>query len=198
MTARIVPCRILFRFAISDTVQQPWENLGRAGHKMIRHLLALATCLALASCLPPPQATAIYSPKCWKPGQRLIQPAVFRECLAVINRITSIRDPDEVLKFSPDAAQRPDVEVPVLWSSRGNGCNIGLQFDRLSRERYDRTTLNDIRSAALATAIHCVIQPPHLGGVVVVGFYKHLVVNVLSTALPGPPGIRENGTVLIE
>lgn len=163
----------------------------------MRHLLALATCLTLASCLPPSRANANYSPKCWKP-QRLIQPAVFRECLAVINRIPNLRDPDEVLKFSPDAAQRPDMEVPVLWSSRGNACNIGLQFDKLSRERYDRTTLNDIKSAALATAVHCVIQPPHLGGVVVVGFYKHLVVNVLSTASPGPPGSRENGTVLIE
>lgn len=128
----------------------------------------------------------------------MVQPAVFRECLAVINRISNLRDPDEVLKFSPDAAERPDVEVPLLWGSRGNNCHIGLQFDMQSRERYDRTTLNDIKNAALATALHCVIQPPHLGGVVVVGYYKHLVVNVLRTVLSDPPGSGENMTLLVE
>lgn len=128
----------------------------------------------------------------------MVQPAVFRECLTVINRISNLRDPDEVLKFSPHADERPDVEIPLIWGSRGNDCNIGLQFDTLSRERYDRTTLNDIKGAALATALHCVIQPPHLGGIVVVGYYKHLVVNVLRAALPDPHGNRENGTLLLE
>ncbi|KAI4119553.1 MAG: hypothetical protein LQ345_000550 [Seirophora villosa] len=107
-----------------------------------------------------------------------------------------------------------DIKLPAIWGNAYDDCTVSLQFDP-SQSGYDRTTLHDIRAAALAVAFFCVIRPPHLGGTVEVGWEKHMVVNVLSLAddsassanggngtlssekdVPGPHGFADKQTAL--
>ncbi|KAL9011945.1 MAG: hypothetical protein Q9173_003256 [Seirophora scorigena] len=144
-------------------------------------LVAFATLLSLAACALP-HLNPIYRPLCWPPHSE-IRPAVFAKCRRLAEEIptSTIYEPDLPLKFSTDLSQRPDIKLPAIWGNGDDDCTVGLQFDP-NRSGYDRTTLLDIRAAALAVAFHCVIRPPHLGGTVVVGWEKHMVVNVLSLA----------------
>ncbi|KAI4093110.1 MAG: hypothetical protein LQ344_003093 [Seirophora lacunosa] len=148
---------------------------------MKERVVAFATLISLATCAPP-HLNPIYRPLCWPP-QPEIRPAVFAKCRRLAEEIptSTIYEPNLPLKFSSDPSQRPDIKLPAIWGNGDDDCTVGLQFD-LSRSGYDRTTLLDIRAAALAVAFFCVIRPPHLGGTVVVGWEKHMVVNVLSLA----------------
>ncbi|KAL8735927.1 MAG: hypothetical protein Q9166_000489 [cf. Caloplaca sp. 2 TL-2023] len=107
-------------------------------------------------------------PDCW-PTAHVLRPVIFKECLDIINKdlIPPRTDPNIPLKFSKDPKLQPDIMLPKQWTSRtetGN-CVIGIDFER-HVGGYDRTTLNDVKRAALAIAKKCVIKPPHLGGLV--------------------------------
>ncbi|KAL8645072.1 MAG: hypothetical protein Q9210_006912 [Variospora velana] len=146
---------------------------------MLKHIIALAALLTLATCAP--RRNPIYTPTCYAPEQPLIRPAIFSECRDIIREIptSSTFDPGIPLKFSTDPAKRPDIRLPAAWTLAKENCDVGLQFNS-GASGYDRTTLYDVQSAALAVARECVIKPPHLGGVVVVGWEKLMAVNVLN------------------
>lgn len=162
-------------------------------------MIVFAASLTLVKCPPPPQVNPIYSPTCWGLTPKL-RPAVFAACRTIINRIptSSIgrgHDPDIPLKFSPDPSQHPDIELPAAWGSGDNECNIALLFDAGTSDKYDRTTLRDVQLAALVIARECVIKSPHLGGLVELGWEKHMAVNVLSLA-PSDLPVRDGNWTL--
>lgn len=147
-------------------------------------ILALATLPVLAVSAPRLRSNVVFAPKCWAQQPDII-PAVFAACRILINRIptSSSFEPDVPLKFSPDPSYRPDIRLPAVWGQGSKECTIGLQFDP-DQGGYDRTTLLDIQAAALATAFRCVINPPHMGGTVEVGWQRRMVVNVLALKDP--------------
>ncbi|KAL9022757.1 MAG: hypothetical protein Q9185_000019 [Variospora sp. 1 TL-2023] len=149
--------------------------------KMLKHIIALAALLTLATCGPRRNLT--YTPTCFAPEQPLIRPAIYSECWDIIREIptSSTFDPGIPLKFSPDPARRPDIRLPAAWTFGKENCDVGLQFSP-GASGDDRTTLYDVQSAAKAVALECVIKPPHLGGVAVVGWKNLLAVNVLNLA----------------
>ncbi|KAL8988126.1 MAG: hypothetical protein Q9177_002748 [Variospora cf. flavescens] len=148
---------------------------------MLKHIIALAALLTLATCAPRRNLT--YTPTCYPPEQPLIRPAIFSECWDIIREIptSSTFDPGIPLKFSPDPARRPDIRLPAAWTFGKENCDVGLQFNP-GASGDDRTSLYDVQSAAKAVAIQCVIKPPHLGGVMVVGWKNLMAVNVLNLA----------------
>ncbi|KAI4270083.1 MAG: hypothetical protein L6R38_007237 [Xanthoria sp. 2 TBL-2021] len=103
---------------------------------------------------------------CW-PESSMLGPTIFKECIDAINKslMPPGTDSDIPLKFSRDLKLNPDFTLPHFWKSWNGGCVIGIDFER-NVDGYDRTTLNDIKRAALAIARKCVIPPPHLGGIV--------------------------------
>ncbi|KAI4185759.1 MAG: hypothetical protein LQ346_005826 [Caloplaca aetnensis] len=85
-------------------------------------------------------------------------PAVFAECMRIINLIPSAGplDPTIPVKWAADASFHPDFVLPARWKEREKGS--------------DRSNLEDLKKAAIAVAADCVIRPPHLGGWVQVGW----------------------------
>ncbi|KAI4122252.1 MAG: hypothetical protein LQ338_005925 [Usnochroma carphineum] len=163
---------------------------------MLKYLVVLTASLALVTCAPPPQIDSVYTPKCW--DQRpVLRAAVFAQCRHIIHDIPVADDPDVPLKFSDDPAQRPDIKLPAVWGSDNEYCHVGVHF-RSGSTGYDRTTLHDIQGAAMAIALECVIKPPHLGGLVRLGWEELLVVTILRSASPDLLANDGNGTLLIE
>ncbi|CAL8574509.1 hypothetical protein XPA_000467 [Xanthoria parietina] len=104
--------------------------------------------------------------ECW-PASSTLGPTTFKECVESVSKslIPPGADPDIPLKFSKDLKLNPDFTLPNFWKSWNGDCIIGIDFER-DVGGYDRTSLNDIKRAALAVARRCVIPPPHLGGTV--------------------------------
>ncbi len=75
-------------------------------------------------------------------------------------------------------ALEPDVRTPKTWS--GGDCLVGVDIPS-HQGGSDKTSINDIRMAAMAIAMHCVIKPPHLGGILQVGWATKI--NVVLTSL---------------
>ncbi|KAL8920031.1 MAG: hypothetical protein Q9208_006486 [Pyrenodesmia sp. 3 TL-2023] len=174
----------------------------------------LVTCIIISALLsltisppPPPRPprNPVYAPKCWA-SHPTVRPAVFAECRDIIRRLpTSMPqfEANQPLKFSTDPSFRPDIQLPVVWKQPGNvNCDVGLQF-KTGAMGYDRTTLLDVQAAAMVAALECVIRPPHLGGVVEVGWQGRMAVNVLNLVVDemdvrGRGSGRRNGTVEVE
>ncbi|KAL9056281.1 MAG: hypothetical protein Q9206_002821 [Seirophora lacunosa] len=113
------------------------------------------------------------NPSCWDDVTQF-QPVVFRECIEIINNdIYEDFDPDIPLKFSTDPTLDPDIRLPKFWKRVGANCGVGIDF-KPTKRGYDRTTLRDVKAAAQAVAIECVIRPPHVGGFVQLGWYDNL------------------------
>ncbi|KAI4266391.1 MAG: hypothetical protein L6R38_008778 [Xanthoria sp. 2 TBL-2021] len=132
------------------------------------------------------------NPTCWGDSTRF-QPVVFRECFEIINHdIIQGYDPDEPLKFSFDASLQPDIQLPKYWIRTGVNCGVGVDLAP-GQEGYDRTSLRDIKAAAQAVAIQCVIPPPHAGGFVQLGWHNKLGVLISGR---NTFSIHRNGTDL--
>lgn len=160
-------------------------------------MIALAALLTLATCAPRRKLT--YRPICYTTDQPQIRPAIFSECRDIIKVImaSSRFGPDIPLKFSPDPAKEPDIRLPAAWTRGKENCDVGLQF-QTGKSGYDRTTLRDVQQAAMAVALECVINPPHLGGLAVVGWEKLMAVNVLNLVqVLDRPGPERNATVTV-
>ncbi|KAI4148473.1 MAG: hypothetical protein LQ341_001564 [Variospora aurantia] len=129
-------------------------------------------------------------PTCWNDHSRF-QPVIFRECMEIINNdITEGYDPDLPLKFSVDPVYHPDIELPKFWKRVGVDCGVGLSLAP-RQEGYDYTRLRDIKDAARAIAVECVIRPPHAGGFIPLGWHDKLGVLISG---PRTPSIRQNST----
>ncbi|KAL8775655.1 MAG: hypothetical protein Q9209_000151 [Squamulea sp. 1 TL-2023] len=131
--------------------------------------------------------------RCWAPEaspRRLI----FKECKDIIlHQIDQTRDfsrrpfdPALPLTFSRDRDPRPDIRTPKTWfDETGQGdCLIGVDIPR-HLGGSDKTSLDDIKAAAMTIAVECVIQDPrHLGGVMQLGWANKLTVLLTSIAEP--------------
>ena len=140
-----------------------------------------------------------HNPECWDPEPRF-PPLIFRECLEIMSHdITHGRDPDMPLKFSRFPFQEPDIRLPAAWLSKAganrNKCLVTVDYagDEVG---WDRTTLNDIKRAAMAIAMHCVIKEPHLGGVLRLGW--HDMLGVMVAGYTASPTSSRNRTAMIE
>ncbi|KAL8946196.1 MAG: hypothetical protein Q9222_007375 [Ikaeria aurantiellina] len=134
--------------------------------------------------------------RCWGP-EHSNQPLVFKECNDIIMKdITRTeRFPADIpLTFSRDPDLRPDIKTPYSWLDKEQGnCVIGVDIPA-AIGGIEKTSLKDVKSAALAIAVDCVIQPPHLGGIVQVGWQEKLNVVVVSFERPFISRVG-NGTV---
>ncbi|KAL8715357.1 MAG: hypothetical protein Q9220_000690 [cf. Caloplaca sp. 1 TL-2023] len=129
------------------------------------------------------------APECWEDHAKF-RPLVFKDCIDVINQeITRGYDPDIPLKFSPDPSLHPDIGLPKYWRGPGARCGIGVDFGHVLKG-YDRTTLNDIKKAARAVAVECVIKPPHIGGYIQLGWADKLGVLIAGKS-PQPNEFNE-------
>ncbi len=177
-------------------------------------LLIPATWLPLSSSLYLPTALIRHTttttlttstPTCWSPTSRFPR-ITFHDCLPLINteitRQHSHLDPSLPLKFSADPALRPDLPLPTYWNRAGVNCGIGIDFAPRQRG-YDRATLEEVRAAAMALAVECVIKAPHTGGYVRVGWFDKLGVLISGARAPAPPppslspSSLGNGTTLV-
>lgn len=132
-------------------------------------------------------------PTCWNDHYHF-EPTVFRECMEIIsNDIGQGYDIDEPFKFSFDPSFQPDIRLPKYWTRIGLNCGVGVDLAP-GLEGYDRTTLRDIKAAALAVAIECVIKPPHVGGYVQLGWHHKL--GVLISGRRTDVSTRRNSTAL--
>ena len=131
-------------------------------------------------------------PTCWEDHTPFV-PATFRDCIDIINSdIAEGYDVDEPLKFSHDPSFRPDIQLPKYWKRPGISCGVGIDLAP-GLQGYDRTTLRDIKGAARAVAIACVIRPPHAGGFVQIGWHGKLGVLISGQRAPRA---SEDGTIL--
>ncbi|KAL8707102.1 MAG: hypothetical protein Q9225_007827 [Loekoesia sp. 1 TL-2023] len=137
-------------------------------------------------------------PRCWKPR---VSPhtLVFRECNDVITKQiiqTPGFDPLNPLTFSRNPALRPDIRLPKAWEHETGDCIVVVDIPA-TRGGSEKTSLQDIRSAAQSIAVECVIKPDHLGGALRIGWQNNL--NVLILSNKGPPqimgGTEVNSTV---
>lgn len=118
---------------------------------------------------------------CFPPSSSL-KPAVFAECLRVIEKIPSIvPNPNIPLVFSKNPADRPDIRLPTFWRDTGDRCVIGLRL-RPEAEGPDRMNLIDLKGFAKDVALKCIIRPPHLGGETIVGWNEKLMLSVARPA----------------
>ncbi|KAL9597320.1 MAG: hypothetical protein Q9179_004306 [Wetmoreana sp. 5 TL-2023] len=174
---------------------QSRNDVSIRGSKMIEPLVALATFATyLFINAHPTEAVATFSPTCWEDAETA--PTIkFKECIDVVNQqVIHGRDLNLPLKFSQDPTLEPDIQLPASWWGRTSNCFVGMTF-RPGRTGYDRVSLKDIKLAAQAIGIECVIKPPHRGGVVHFGWYDKMGVFLLATP---PLGRDNNGTQLTE
>lgn len=125
-----------------------------------------------------PAAAQGPSLNCW-PATPSLHPVIFKECLDIISKIISPGTESDIpLKFSTDPRQRPEFLLPKYWDSKPENCVLAVDFKK-GVDGYDRTTMNDIKYAALAIAKRCVINSPHLGGIITpIGWQKKLEIMV--------------------
>lgn len=136
---------------------------------------------------------AMGKPRCWHP-QVSPKPLIFRECSTIISQLIPRAgrfDKTTPLSFGRAGPLHPDVETPFSWQlPRPSNCIIGIDIPA-AVGGTDKTSLKDIQDAALAVAIDCVIKPPHLGGIIAIGWQEKL--NVVITGLEGPRGLLRLG-----
>ena len=130
----------------------------------------------------------VAAPRCWN-ADMSPRPIVFRDCNEIIVHgigTTSDRsrrpfDPSRPLIFSRDRGLGPDVRTPKTWydEARETSCLIGVDIPS-HLGGSDKTSLDDIKMAAMAIAVECVIKPPHLGGILQIGWAHKLNVVVTS------------------
>ncbi|KAL8646052.1 MAG: hypothetical protein Q9210_006354 [Variospora velana] len=136
---------------------------------------------------------ALGLPRCWYP-QISPNPLIFKECNYIITKLiprTGNFDTSIPLIFSRDESLHPDVETPKSWQlPRPVNCIVGIDIAH-AVGGSDKTSLKDIQHAATAIAIECVIKPPHLGGILQIGWQEKL--NVIITGLEGPKGMLRHG-----
>ncbi|KAL8785266.1 MAG: hypothetical protein Q9213_003470 [Squamulea squamosa] len=124
----------------------------------------------------------VSTPVCWD-DPFLLRPIVFRRCNDVINNEIRDFDPNIPLKFSYNPDSHPDILLPKYWRDEGGNCGVGIDLAE-GEEGYDRTTLGDIKAAARAVAIECVIKMPHLGGFMRIGWHHKLGVMIVGKNRP--------------
>ncbi|KAL8637353.1 MAG: hypothetical protein Q9228_005369, partial [Teloschistes exilis] len=126
------------------------------------------------------------SPRCWVPAVNP-HPLIFKNCDSVIRRQILNEhafDPDQPLTFSRDRGLNPDIKLPETWTSLGGDCIVGVDIPS-TVGGVEKTSLRDILFTAQAVAIECVIKPPHLGGLMLVGWQSKM--NVVIVSVKGPP-----------
>lgn len=139
--------------------------------------------------------------RCWGP-EASTKPLIFRECNEIIVHRIGLTygpsrrpfDPSLPLTFSRERVPRPDVRTPKTWydhAAEGSDCLIGVDIPS-TEGGTDKTSLHDIKLAAMAIAVDCVIKPPHLGGIMQVGWAHKL--NVVITNLAGPTNVLARKT----
>ncbi|KAL8942510.1 MAG: hypothetical protein Q9216_001611 [Gyalolechia sp. 2 TL-2023] len=134
--------------------------------------------IAAAAAAPPHHLLHANHPQCWD-DPTSFGPIVYKDCIELINQAvtTEPHDADLPLKFSNNPSMHPDIRLPRYWKRTDAKCGLALDFAP-QRGGYDRTTLNDVRRAASAVAVQCIIKPPHLGGYMELGWYNRLGVLV--------------------
>ncbi|KAI4224528.1 MAG: hypothetical protein LQ349_007218, partial [Xanthoria aureola] len=165
-------CQVVFPAKI------PASGKPSMARSLVPFLLLFSSSIAMSSLTHQVTAGDI-GLECW-PGSSILSPTTFKECVDAISKSLTPRgaDPDIPLKFSKDLKLNPDFTLPNFWKSWNGDCIIGIDFER-GVGGYDRTSLNDIKHAALAVARRCVIPPPHLGGTVhPLGWQGKLVVSI--------------------
>ncbi|KAL9595183.1 MAG: hypothetical protein Q9219_006606 [cf. Caloplaca sp. 3 TL-2023] len=76
-----------------------------------------------------------------------LHPAVYAQCLRVINLMSSVvEDPKQPLKFG-DETQRPDIPLPTYWRDIRNNCVIGIHL-KPEEIGSDRSNMDDLAKAA--------------------------------------------------
>lgn len=129
-------------------------------------------------------------PRCWRP-EVSPKPLIFRECKEIIVHQIGLTydasrrpfDPSLPLIFSRDRVPRPDIRTPKTWFNHEieeSSCLIGVDIPS-HRGGSDKTSLHDIKTAAMAIAVDCVIQSPHLGGILQIGWANKI--NVVITSM---------------
>ncbi|KAL8847660.1 MAG: hypothetical protein Q9221_007302 [Calogaya cf. arnoldii] len=141
-------------------------------------------------------------PRCWD-VEASAQPLVFRENEIIVHKIgltydRSRRpfDPSLPLVFSRDPVPLRDIKTPKTWYNEDDadsGCLIGVDIPSYLGGS-DKTSLHDIKMAAMAIAVECVIKGRHLGGILQIG-WAHKI-NVVITSLSEPRNVRERKKVL--
>lgn len=103
----------------------------------------------------------------------------------ITNKVTQTPgfDPVIPLTFSRDITLRPDIKLPKTWNNDTHDCIVGVDIPA-TVGGSDKTSLYDIRMAAQAVAVECVIKPPHLGGILQIGWQNRLQV-ILVSSHPG-------------
>ncbi|KAL8721673.1 MAG: hypothetical protein Q9181_007657 [Wetmoreana brouardii] len=154
---------------------------------MIEPLVALATFTTylLINAHFTEAVVASFSPQCWD-DLETVPPLRFKECLDIVNQqVISGRDLNLPLKFSRDPRLEPDIQLPASWPGRTSNCFLGIDFSPGSTG-YDRVSPKDIRLAATAIGIECVIKPPHRGGVMRFGWYEKMGIFFVASPPPEP------------
>ncbi|KAL8803101.1 MAG: hypothetical protein Q9200_006350 [Gallowayella weberi] len=118
---------------------------------------------------------------------------IFSECRQAIGQITQTRNPSTQRPFNPSLpllfsryrSERPDVKTPKSWSDHvsSGDCIVGVDIpDALART--DKTSLDDVKNAAMAVAVECVMQGDHLGGMIRVGWQNSIFLVIRSFSDP--------------
>lgn len=130
-------------------------------------------------------------PRCWAP-EVSPKPLIFRECNEIIvHQIGQTYDPSRRRPFDPslplifsrDRVPRPDVRTPKTWYNyeiEDSSCLIGVDIPS-HQGGSDKTSLQDIKMAAMEIAVECVIKSPHLGGILQIGWANKI--NVVITSM---------------
>lgn len=136
-------------------------------------------------------------PRCWYPAVTS-HPLVFKECNDIILHHVTHDDkfnPDMPLSFSRERSLKPDIKLPKTWHGRNEGdCVVGVDIPE-AIGGSEKTSLTDIMYAAQGIAIECVIKPPHLGGILQIGWQNKLNVVIVSMHGDTPRYAVANGTL---
>ncbi|KAL8691470.1 MAG: hypothetical protein Q9218_003314 [Villophora microphyllina] len=142
----------------------------------------------------PASTTATFAGECWNDAQSR-HTIAFKDCIDVVkDQIIADHDLDIPLKFSQNAELGPDIKLPAHWFSRTGNCFVGINFAP-GQTGSDRMSPRDLRRAAQILGVKCVIQPPHLGGVVPMGWHEKM--GLVFIAEQGQKA-NENGTLSTE
>ncbi|KAL8695467.1 MAG: hypothetical protein Q9218_000045 [Villophora microphyllina] len=114
-----------------------------------------------------------FDPLCWKPIEGA-PTLVFKECLDIVNnQVIPGYDLNLPLKFSHNSDLQPDIQLPKMYTSSTGNCFVGIDLS-MGKTGYDRASMSDIRRAAQAVGVECIIKPPHRGGIVELGWYDKM------------------------
>ncbi len=136
-------------------------------------------------------------PRCWTPALSP-HPVIFKECYDLVTKqihLTGSFNPNVPLIFSREKPLGPDIELPHSWVTGPPGnCIVGIDIPG-KVGGTEKTSLKDIEMAARAIAVKCIIAPPHLGGILTIGWQGKL--NVIITGMKRLQKPR-NETAMVE